>query len=154
MAPVSEKLGLRPRFPGFKFTVIPWPTLQLLPNASLSDVKSYRNIWVLSRERFIAGPSQKSGRLMPLNPELPRWFQQSIFKGQVREGEVTGYVISLCTILWWVDVEVTQWVTLSVLRCQKIWGLCAHVYQVVNFFHLVVVLASEKFWKYAQDTII
>ena len=31
----------------------------------------------------------------------------------------------------------SQGVTLSVLRLQEAWGLCAHGHQVVNIFHLV-----------------
>ena len=50
---------------------------------------------------------------------------------------IPEYVISLCTILWWVDVEVTG--QLSILRHQRWWGrLLAHDHQVTNFFHVVV----------------
>ena len=54
-----------------------------------------------------------------------------IFKDKLREGH-GGYVISSCTTLW------------SILSLRKFWGLPAHDHQVVNFFHLVVVLAAEK----------
>ena len=59
----------------------------MLPNASSCAGHTVRptnqNVGVWSRERFIAGPCKVSGWLV-LNPELPRGFQQSIFKGQVR----------------------------------------------------------------------
>lgn len=35
---------------------------------------------------------QEVGDLMPKNAKLPKGFQQSIFKGQLREG-VTGYLL-------------------------------------------------------------
>ena len=51
-----------------------------------SEAKQYRNIRVWSRERFIAGPCKEMGGLCPANPELLEGFQQSTFKGKVREG--------------------------------------------------------------------
>ena len=150
MTPVSAKLGLRPRFPGFKFTVIPWPAFTTVTKCKLQWCQVIPKY--LSFEQRKVYCRAKPEERMAHAPKP--WTPQMVSKDQVREGEVTGYVISLCTIHWLADVEVTEWVTLSVLRCQKVWGLCAHIYQVVNFFHLVVVLASEKFWKYAQDTII
>ena len=42
--------------------------------------------------------ARSSGQLVLKIPELPAGFQESIFKGQVREG-CQRYVISLCTIL-------------------------------------------------------
>ena len=48
--------------------------------------------------------------LMPPNPKFPERVQQSIFKGQVREEGVTGYVSNSCPILWLVDTKETgQW---------------------------------------------
>ena len=70
-------------------------------------------------------------------PELPEGFQQSAFKGQVRKG-IPGSVISPCIILLLVDGDVAAWLTVSILRCQDVWGLLARDDQVVNFFHLVV----------------
>ena len=70
-------------------------------------------------------------------PELPEGFQQSAFKGQVTKG-IPGSEISSCIILLLVDGEVAAWLTVSILRCQDVWGLLAHDHQVVNFFHLVV----------------
>ena len=50
---------------------------------------------------------------------------------------------------------VSQGLTLSSLRLQEAWGLCAHGHQVVNVFHLVGVLASVKqLRKCASDTVI
>ena len=87
------------------------------------------------------------------NLRLPQGFHQSIFKGYMREG-VTGSVISSCTILWLVGIEITG-LTLSILRRQQVWRLRALDHQVANFFHLVVVLASVKqLRKYASDTVI
>ena len=49
----------------------------------------------------------------------------------------------------------SQGFTLSILRLQEVWGLHAHGHKVVNFFHLVVVLASVKqLGKHASDTVI
>ena len=33
-------------------------------------------------------------------PKLSSGFEQSSFKGKVREGEVSGYVTCSCTVLW------------------------------------------------------
>ena len=54
-------------------------------------------------------------------PELPERFQQSIFKAQVRRG-VPEHVISSFTVPLFVDGEVAGRLTLSILRCQKVWG--------------------------------
>ena len=49
----------------------------------------------------------------------------------------------------------SQGLTLFIPRFQSVWGLCTHWHQVVNFFHLVVVLAFvEKHRKCASDTVI
>ena len=46
----------------------------------------------------------------------------------------------------------SQGLTLSVLRYQQVWGLCAHGHRLVHFFHLVGVLASVKqLGKHASD---
>ena len=68
-------------------------------------------------------------------PELPKGFLQSTFKSQelgVWKGEFLGSVISLCSILWPADGEVTavsQGLTLSVFRLQETWG---HVFVVIK----------------------
>ena len=41
--------------------------------------------------------------------ELPEGFQQSIFKGQVIGAGLSGYVISLRTVLWLADGEAAGW---------------------------------------------
>ena len=46
--------------------------------------------------------------LMLKRPKLPNDFEGRVFKDSVRE-RVTGYVISLYSILWLVDGEVTCW---------------------------------------------
>ena len=43
---------------------------------------------------------RENGELVLKTPEIPQGFQQSIFKGSVREG-VPECVISSCTILYW-----------------------------------------------------
>ena len=49
----------------------------------------------------------------------------------------------------------SQGLTLSVLRHQYVWGLCAHGHQVAGFFHLVGGLASVKqLRKCASGTVI
>ena len=45
-------------------------------------------------------------------------------------------------------------VTLSILRLREVWGLHAHDYQVVNFFHLVGLASVKELRKCASDTVI
>ena len=56
-----------------------------------------------------------------------------------RKKRVAGCVINSCTILWLVDDELTelcpQVLTLSVIRLRKVWELCVHGHQVLNFSH-------------------
>ena len=55
----------------------------------------------------------------------------------------------------WGNKVVSQGLTLFIPRFQSVGGLCTHWHQVVNFFHLVVVLAFvEKHRKCASDTVI
>ena len=49
------------------------------------EPKQYRHVGVWSRKRFSAGPGKENGGSCP-KPQTPRRFQQSILKGQVREG--------------------------------------------------------------------
>ena len=79
----------------------------------------------------------------PQNPELPKGVSKAFLKARWGRG-TPGYVISSCTILWLVDVEVTGRLTSSVLRCQYVGGLWAHDHQVVNFFYLMVVFSIWK----------
>ena len=51
-----------------------------------SEAKQTRNLGVRSRERFIAGACKKTGGLCPPNPKVLEGFQQSSYKGKVREG--------------------------------------------------------------------
>ena len=87
------------------------------------------------------------GGHVPQISELLERLQESIFKGQVREGHCRACDQLMHNSL--VDGEVTRQLTLLIVRCPKVWGLSAHDLQVVNFFHLVVVLASERLRKYA-----
>ena len=73
-------------------------------------------------------------------PSSPKGFIKAVLKDRWGRGVVTGYVISLFTILWLVDGEVTGLLTLSIFRCQWVWDS----QQGVNFFHLVIVWASVK----------
>ena len=82
--------------------------------------------------------------LKPL--KLPEGFEQSISKGQVRVAglRVCDQFVHSSLISWW-------W---SILRLQKVWGLCAHGHQIINFFHLMRVLTSVKqLRKCASDSI-
>ena len=61
--------------------------------------------WVAVTEStaFTAGSSKANLNLMLRRPELPDGFQRRIFKDSVRES------VTVCTILWLVDGEVTEW---------------------------------------------
>lgn len=82
----------------------------------------------------------------PSNPKLLQGFQQNIFKVQVSEGclRVCDQFLLNSLIGW-------GW---SILRHQKVWGLCAHGLQIVNFFILVAIFSIQKTQEYAWDTII
>lgn len=75
---------------------------KLLPDTSScarSTVRPNRNDGIWSRESFIAGTQGKWGLThTKKDPKLPKEFQQSIFKGHIRE-VLARYVISLCRIL-------------------------------------------------------
>ena len=60
-----------------------------------SEAKQCQNTGVWSRESFIAG---ESGLEVRGGHRVYEGFQQSIFKGKVKEGAI-GYMISSCTIL-------------------------------------------------------
>ena len=62
-----------------------------------NEAKTNGNIRVWSRERFTAGPNKENRWIVSPDLEL-KGFQQSIFKGQVRE-RWPGYLISSYTIL-------------------------------------------------------
>lgn len=84
----------------------------------------------------------------PQNSELPEGFSKAFLKVRWGRG-VPGYVISSCTTLWVVD----GWWTVSVLRGQKVWRLCAPNHQVVLPFSCGF-RASEKLRKCVWDIII
>ena len=68
--------------------------VKVLPNQSwvCSPAHSKAN-WVVMKESavFIAGHQARNpGQLVLKTPKLPDGFQESIFKGQVREGESQG----------------------------------------------------------------
>ena len=69
--------------------------------------------WVVVKESLVfivRCQTRSAGQLVLKKPKLPNEFQKSMFKGRViGRGAVTGYVISLCTVLWLVDGEVTGW---------------------------------------------
>ena len=73
--------------------------------------------------------ARKKGVLCSKNPELPERFQQSIFKGQLREGHLRSHDQL---------VQFSDWLIWSILRYQKVWSL-------VYFLHLFVVVFS--IWK-------
>ena len=60
------------------------------------EAKQTRNIRVWSKEKFIEGPCKERGGLCPQNPKRLKGFQQSTFKGKVREGHLWLWQISWC----------------------------------------------------------
>ena len=102
----------------------------------ISKAKRYRSFRVWSRGRFIAGPCKENGWFMLKKTKLPEGFQQSIFKGKVREGypRVCDCLVHNSLIGWW-------WL---IPMCQEVWGLHDHDHQVVNFFHLLEVFSIWK----------
>ena len=82
-----------------------------MPNAQWGQTEKL--VWG-SEKGLLQGHARRMGDLCPGNSELLEWFQENIFKGHVVGVEgwvegVTGHVISLCTILWLDDGEVTSW---------------------------------------------
>jgi len=60
-----------------------------LPNTSLcahSEAKQHQDVGVWSREMFITGSGKQIGHWCPKYSKLPEGFQQSIFKGKLKEG--------------------------------------------------------------------
>lgn len=136
-----------------------WDSFMVLLKASFCVQSTMRpNKWkagVWSSEGLMAGPSKETGWFVLKKFKLPDRFQQSIFKGQLRAGASQG-VGPACAVLWLAEGEVTgrwhrgsNYQSLGARRS----GLPAHDHQVVNFFHVVVLLASEKYRKYAWDTV-
>ena len=71
--------------------------------------------------------------------ELPKRFQQSIFKSQVREGDcrVCDQILHNSMIVWWSGNRVvSQGFTLSVLRLQEAWG----------YVLMVIKLLTSSIW--------
>ena len=56
-------------------------------------------LWGRKVQRLLHAPSKESRQLVLKTPELPDAFQESIFKGQLREQGVPGCVISSCRVL-------------------------------------------------------
>ena len=71
----------------------------------------------------------------------PMGFRKGFLNARWGKG-VAGCVISSCTILWFVDGEVTGQCHIISPQALVLWGLCVHGHQAVNFFHLLGVLAS------------
>ena len=140
-------------------TFLSFLLLTMLLNASLcvmhSEAKQTETSEFGAEKGLLQGHARRTGGLSsPQTPNSLKDFSKAFLKARWGRG-VPGYVISSCTILWLVDVEVTGQLTVSILRHQKVRGLRAHEHQVVDFFRLVVILASDKqLWKYAADTII
>jgi len=62
------------------------------------------------------------------SPTPPKSFSKAFFFKATWGRAIPGYVITLCTILigWcWGNKVVSQVLTLSILKCQKIWGTCS-----------------------------
>ena len=105
-----------------------------------SEAKQIETLEFVTEERLSQGWARMDGSCSK-HPELPGKFWQGIFEGQVREGRprICDQLVHSSLV----DVEIAGWLA-SILSCQKVWGLCAHGHQVVNFFHLVVVF---NLWK-------
>ena len=56
-----------------------------VPDAQRGQTNWHIRVW--SRERFIAGPCKENGWLVPQKSRTPEGIQQSVFKGQVWEGD-------------------------------------------------------------------
>lgn len=84
----------------------------LLPNANScaphSEVKHTKKSECGTEKGLLHGHARSWRSHAKKNAKLPKGFQQSIFKGQLREG-VTGYLISWYTNLWLLGGEVTGW---------------------------------------------
>ena len=75
----------------------------VLAEVHVSDTQWGQENWndrVWSREMFTVGPRKETGGSCPKKSQALEGFWQSALKIQVRGRGVTGYRISLCTILW------------------------------------------------------
>ena len=120
-----------------------------VPNAQWGQTNWNVRVW--SRERFIAGPYEETGGFCPKSPELPEVFGQTFLKarwGRWGRRLCDQLMHNSLTHWWWGNRVVSQGFTLSVLRLQEAWGLCAHGHQVVNIFHLV---GSFHIWKTTHE---
>ena len=105
-----------------------------VPNAQWNQTNQNLGVW--SREMYIAGPCEQSGWLMLRKPrtlQTPKGFSKAFLKGRWGSGESQG--------VWSAHAQFSNWlmVRYQFLGAHK---SGAHLYQAVNFFHLVVVLAS------------
>ena len=57
---------------------------------------------------FITGAKQESRWLTLKRPELPKDFQEKVFKDRVRKRGVVGHVVSSWTFFWLFDGEINQ----------------------------------------------
>ena len=73
------------------------------------------------------------GWCLKKTPNSWKGFSKAFLKTRWGWEWVSEYVISSCTILWLVDDDQS-------LGARKIWELCVLNHQVVNSFHLVVVI--------------
>ena len=128
--------------PKISYTWICYRTKVRVPNAQWGQTN--RNVGSLEQRKVYCRAMQEERvARAPQNSGRPEGLQQSIFKGQGRPRVCDQLGHNSLMGSWW-----------SILRSQIVWGLHAHDHQVVHFFHLVVVLASEKLRKHASDTII
>ena len=103
-----------------------------------------------SKVIIIKVPIQRGRVACALNPELSQRFQQSSCTGHMRE-VITEDVVHWCTVPGWSG---NRRLKSHILRHWKLWGLHVRAHQVVNFFHLVGVLASIKqLGECASDTV-
>ena len=115
----------------------PYYRLQLLPATSSCAPLTVRpnntETSTFGEEKcLLQGHASRTLGLYSKSPKCNEGFQQSIFKGQMKEGQprVCDQLVHNSLIGWW-------W---SILRYQKV----CHDHQAVNFFHLVVVFSIWK----------
>ena len=85
--------------------------------------------WRLEQKKFCCRPMQRKwvahAQKAWSSPNSLKEFQQSIFFKATWGKGTPGYAITLCTILigWgWGNKVVSQVLTLSIVKCHKIWG--------------------------------
>ena len=89
-----------------------------------SEVQQTRTSNLGVEKVLLQGHARRTGGSCPQKTPLPKRFQKSIFKGQKREGglRVCDHLVHNSLV----DGEVTEQLTLSIHKRQKVWGATAH----------------------------